>query len=633
MKKVLSIMLKVLRGIGTVLAVLLSTVGTLLCLSVVWMFNTWNNLTMDELMYHATAPLEGTNDGMIWEYINVCAVPAVLVLLVVIVLFIGLRKNKKIYNIMIGIGIIIPILASLKYIKYTWENLDVSTYVEGQSTYSTFIDKNYADPRNVSITFPEQKRNLIYIFLESMETTYADKDNGGGFDQNVIPELTQIAQANEDFSGEETMLNGGYSMPGTTWTMGAMFAHTSGLPLNVTSIGGNDMDTQDSFFAGAVTMGDILQQAGYSQTLMVGSDATFGGRRLYFTDHGNYNILDYNTAHSEGWIPEDYRVWWGFEDEKLFGFAKDQILQLAGEGNPFNFTMLTVDTHFEDGYVCDLCPDTYGDNQYANVMACSSRQVAEFVSWIQQQSFYENTTIVIVGDHPTMDKDFCEDVDKDYVRKVYTTYINPAAELETMDKRNYTTFDSFPTVIASLGAKIEGDRLGLGTNLFSKTPTLVERFGIDKVKIEMNRKSQLMEALANIDTTTEALVERASTPSVKITMQDYDPGTGLFTIMADKFVHIDTENIWSLSAAVWTSEDQGDLQWIPLELQEDGSYVGYANIWNFFNPTGRYIIHLYLTDNEGTSSLVGGIEKAIEEVVPEETQGEIPIEETGAAGQ
>ena len=59
--------------------------------------------------------------------------------------------------------------------------------------------------------------------------------------------------------------------------------------------------------------------------------------------------------------------------------------------------MLTVDTHFEDGYVCDECDDTFGDNQYANVMACSSRRVAEFVKWVQSQDFYENTTIVISG--------------------------------------------------------------------------------------------------------------------------------------------------------------------------------------------------------------------------------------------
>lgn len=44
------------------------------------------------------------------------------------------------------------------------------------------------------ITFPEKKRNLIYIFLESMESTYASKDEGGEFEFNCIPELTQLAK-------------------------------------------------------------------------------------------------------------------------------------------------------------------------------------------------------------------------------------------------------------------------------------------------------------------------------------------------------------------------------------------------------------------------------------------------------
>ena len=62
-----------------------------------------------------------------------------------------------------------------------------------------------------------------------METTYSDEDNGGAFGKDVIPELTEIAQENEDFSGKNNKLNGGDSMPGTTWTMGAMFAQTFGI--------------------------------------------------------------------------------------------------------------------------------------------------------------------------------------------------------------------------------------------------------------------------------------------------------------------------------------------------------------------------------------------------------------------
>ena len=206
-------------------------------------------------------------------------------------------------------------------VAVTWHKLNIGEYLKGQHTYSEFIDDNYADPSTTNVSFPEQKRNLIYIFLESMEATYSDNENGGAFKKNVIPELTELAQANEDFSGKSKKLNGGYAMPGATWTMGAMFAQTSGLPLSI-SIDDNAMDTQDTFFKDTTTLGDILQKEGYSQTLLIGSDATFGGRRLYFEEHGDYDILDYNYAIENGWIPEDYKVWWGYEDEKLFEFAK-----------------------------------------------------------------------------------------------------------------------------------------------------------------------------------------------------------------------------------------------------------------------------------------------------------------------
>ena len=603
---------KILLIIGAILGALLSTIGTLLYFSIKWMFKTWTNLTMDELVYHMTAPLEGTNDGMIQEYLDVCAVPAILMLLLVVILFIAWRTKKRWYVVM-GASIIVPIIVSGVSVHGAWNELDVGSFVDGQSTYSSFIDDNYVDPADVALTFPEQKRNLIYIFLESMEMTYADKENGGAFDKNVIPELTELAQENEDFSGEDKELNGGYAMTGATWTMGAMFAHTSGIPLSI-SIDGNDMNTQEHFFAGAVTLGDILESAGYCQNLMIGSDATFGGRRLYFTEHGNYNIYDYNYASENGLIPPDYRVWWGYEYEKLFSFAKDKLTELSQQSTPFNFTMLTVDTHFEDGYPCELCTDEFGDNQYANVMACSSRQVKELVDWIQQQDFYENTTIVIAGDHPTMDKDFCEDIDEDYIRKVYTTYINPAAELETTEKRNYTTFDNFPTTLAALGVKIDGNRLGLGTNLFSSTQTLTERFGIDKMESELKKKSKMMEKLGDIrevetDIGTQT-VQEENIPAAELSIGDYDYNYSSLPISVTNISNV-PGNIQSVMAAVWKEADQSDLQWIELYQLDDGSYYTDLYVADYGENPGDYNVHIYVIDELGTPTIVTGQTKTI----------------------
>mgnify|MGYP007045830636 CR=1 FL=1 len=33
----------------------------------------------------------------------------------------------------------------------TWNGLDIGSYLKGQDTYSTFIDKNYVDPSSVNI--------------------------------------------------------------------------------------------------------------------------------------------------------------------------------------------------------------------------------------------------------------------------------------------------------------------------------------------------------------------------------------------------------------------------------------------------------------------------------------------------
>lgn len=603
MKKTVAILRKILTIMGTILTVLLIVLATIVCFSIQWMFDTWSNLTMDELMFHLTAPLDGTNQGMIKEYLNICIVPAVLVLIVIVILFIGCRKSKK-YYIVMGASIVGALCISIGSIQDAWNKLDAGSYVKSQGTYSTFIDDYYVDPASVELTFPDQKRNLIYVYLESMETTYADNKNGGAFEKNVIPELTELAQENEDFSGESNELNGGYAMPGATWTMGAMFAHTSGLPLSV-SIDGNNMDTQDSFFSGAVTLGDILEQEGYSQTLMIGSDATFGGRKLYFKDHGDYDIIDYNYAVETGMIPSDYRVWWGYEDQKLFAFAKEKIMELANQDTPFNLTLLTVDTHFEDGYLCKLCQDSFGEDQYSNVMACSSRQVSEFVEWVQQQDFYENTTIVLVGDHPTMDKDFCEDVDKEYVRRVYTVYINPAAEVQTEIDRVYTTFDTFPTTLAALGVSIEGERLGLGTNLFSTSQTLTERFDISTIKKEISKKSKLMEKLANIDENKEGLLMReGKVPQANVYAGTYQFETGVLPVTLTDITNLQN-NIETVMLAVWTNEDQSDLQWIHMEENEEGNYSVNINVPNFNYKVGEYQIHAYIIDNSGNQYMVG----------------------------
>jgi len=463
-----------------------------------WTIINFADLTFEKVVFHLRVPLEGTDSNFVSSAIEYSLFPNLrITLLLLIALLIYENGRKSIYisakikgypvkkseyklrlwpvpfmKRTVVVATIFMILASI--IKAD-KSLALFSYIKSQLNQSTFIEENYADPSIASISFPEVKQNLIMIYLESMENTYFDINSGGAFPDNYIPELKRLADENISFSNTE--LSGGvFPIHGTQWTMAAMFSTSTGLPLKL-PIEGNSMSAHESFFPGVISLGDILEDNGYKNYLMLGSQAEFGGRELFYSQHGDYEIFDYFTAKEEGLIPEDYKEWWGFEDQKLFSFAKDKLMEISMNDIPFNLTLLTADTHHQDGYVCPLCEDEF-DTQYANVLACSSRQVYEFVDWIKQQEFYKDTSIVIVGDHQTMDSDFCLNLPSGYKRTMYNCFLNskPVTSSKGNNNRYFSSYDIFPTTLASLGVDIEGNQLGLGVNLFSGQGTILERF-------------------------------------------------------------------------------------------------------------------------------------------------------------
>lgn len=508
MKKRVSVIRKIIFQSLVFLCLLLS-------FSLLWTKSNYGNIGFAEIVFHLNMPLEGTSEEFIQSYMKTALCPAVFMLLLEIATM--YFPAKRVYSLVINwsgkkekriqiFPLRLPAILWgvffafwLAVLVYSADRcFEFMTYVRNQIEQSNFIKEEYVDAKDVNIEFPEKKRNLICIYMESAETSAQDKANGGVFDENYIPEMTQLAKDNTSFSHSD-LLEGAVVAPACGWTIAALVAETAGLPLKLfeynAASGGTDnsMGKYEAFMPGATSLGDILEQEGYHNCFMAGSKFKFGGRTSYFTQHGNYEIWDYVTAKEEGKIPQDYRVWWGFEDAKLYEFAKEKLLELSSGEKPFNFSLLTVDTHHQDGYVCEKCPDKY-DVQYSNVWACASVQVTEFVEWIKQQDFYENTTIVIMGDHCSMDSDYYADLKYnkhkgETVRKVYNTFINSPIQPAHEKGRSFTTMDMFPTTLASLGVEIEGDRLGLGTNLFSNEQTLSEKYGYEKMFEELDKKS------------------------------------------------------------------------------------------------------------------------------------------------
>ena len=84
-------------------------------------------------------------------------------------------------------------------------------------------------------------------------------------------------------------------------------------------------------------------------------------------------------------------------------------------------------------------------------------------------------------------------ITKDYTRTMVNVFINPIINDLSVNLRTpkqITSMDFYPTILSSLGVSIEGDKLGLGTNLFSNEKTLGDKFGISKMDEEIKLRSE-----------------------------------------------------------------------------------------------------------------------------------------------
>lgn len=478
-------------------------ISFLIFISGTWLKSTFEGVSFEQYLFQILVPMEGTNTDTISLYIRDVSVLFAAFIVVYHFSFIKFgkiqtkldiriykwRKSINVFPFKRNPKVYFRVAIASLILSFAWFviSLGMVSYVKSQIDVSTLFEDNYVDPNDVEITFPEKKRNLILINLESMESTYTSKENGGNLKENLIPELTQIAKSNINFSNTN-LVGGARPITGTGWTIAGLVSQSAGLPLKV-PIDGNTYGNFKTFLNGAVSLGDILKTQGYNQEIMVGSDIKFGGRDKFYSLHGDYEIFDYNTAKEREYIDKDYFVWWGIEDSKLFSYAKQEILDLASEEQPFNFTMLTVNTHFVGGYLEKGASKKYED-QYSNTINYSSKQVYEFVEWIKKQDFYKNTTVIILGDHLTMDTEFINNnVEDDYIRTVYNAFLNTEVKPINMKNRTFTTMDFYPTILASLNVSIKGNRLGLGTNLFSEEKTLAEKLGYKELNEQLKKRS------------------------------------------------------------------------------------------------------------------------------------------------
>ena len=326
----------------------------------------------------------------------------------------GLRPSA----VTIANSILSPSINSLDAIA--WEELDLE---QGALTNTQFTST--------------AGKNLLLVFLEGVEAIYTD--------ENLFPGLTPNLQALNKEGWQFTNMQ---QVQGSGWTMAGLVSSLCGTPLLYeSSLNGNEI-LFSRMLDKATCLPDILSSAGYQQVFMGGAALDFAGKGSFLQEHGFDTTLgSYELINKLE--DADYVTGWGLYDDSLFSQALEQFDRLATAEQPFNLTLLTVDTHHPTGEPSASC-SKYDqiDNSILHAVHCTDYLLGEFLDQVKMYPAYEDTVVVLVSDHLAMRNNAFPLFPSNYQRRLYFNVLNSGVSAE--QEIFATPLDISPTVLQLL---------------------------------------------------------------------------------------------------------------------------------------------------------------------------------------
>lgn len=338
-----------------------------------------------------------------------------------------------------------PALASLAAVFVLALQFSVFSYAAAYLEPDQFA-QDFVAAEQVRTT-AERKRNLILIYAESLEAAYSDP---ALFGRDLLAPLR--AQGGHSFTYRPAA--------GANWTTAGIVATQCGVPLRVYAQ--NDVRLRGgdkAFLPGATCLGDVLQAHGYHNVFLGGAPLSFAGKGRFLRDHGYQETWGREEWERHGAKPEDFNVW-GLWDAAMFERARTTLDRLHASGQPFNLTLLTLDTHNPFGFLSPACR-RQGAGNFEGIVACSAREIAAFIAYAQKKGYLENTVVVVMGDHLALPNPVYDKLAQGGpYRGIFNLFI--AKDLPAPNREELMPFDLFPTILEAVGVRVPGDRAGLG---------------------------------------------------------------------------------------------------------------------------------------------------------------------------
>jgi lipoteichoic acid synthase len=323
---------------------------------------------------------------------------------------------------------------------------------------NTYVPANKHDTYGLA-----KNRHVFIIQVESLQEFTINKRING---QEITPNLNRLLKESAYFDNVYQQIGAGNTSD-AEWLM-----HTSlypeGMDPTVNTLEGTEIPS----------LAWTLKKHGYGAATYHADDITYWSRDKL------YPALGFDYVYTSNEIPNEKEIGFGPADEVLFNFVEDQLAkQLKTHDRMYsNIITLTSHTPFEmpEEYEFLDLPENYKDTYVGNYFQSvryTDEQIGLFINELKRLDIYDESVILIFGDHSGLHGAPVTDQDKILLKEVlgheYTMqdrFVVPvlftAPGLFTGETYSHLggQIDLMPTLLNLLG--IEHDTQMIGHNLF-----------------------------------------------------------------------------------------------------------------------------------------------------------------------
>lgn len=318
---------------------------------------------------------------------------------------------------------------------------------------SNYVRANQAEP-NEELFGKYEGRNIIAISLESLQSFVINQEMNG---EVVTPFLNELTKDKDTYYFSDF-----YHQTGLGKTSDSEFIFENSLyGLGRGAVffthGGNTYNT----FA------ERLGKEGYFTNIMHANNKSFWNRDMIYD---SFNIEKFYDVESYT-VTEEASVNWGLKDIPFF---EQSAQMMADMPQPFYSRLITLTNHYpfyldpEDMLIPEYDSNSGTLNRYFQTVRYLDESVKEFFDDLKEQGVYENSIIVMYGDHYGISENH---------NKAMAKYLNK----EEITAHDSALLQSVPLYIHIPGSN-DGQEITEASGQLDLRPTLLHLLGIDTTK-------------------------------------------------------------------------------------------------------------------------------------------------------